>query len=410
MTALLQTPLIAAPAPSLKVFSFETLDAMARIRPAWEYLEARDPEGSIYLSWRWMNAVFTAFPGRWRVLAVREGGRLVALLPLKYRVHWSSSQGRLVSEIEAAGRLLYSEYIGFLCDPACEDLALRVLATNLKTRPWSSFSLKYEASAGRMAKFLSHFPKERFDVREKDYFINGGTTDNLKCPRLSLPDDFESYLTLQLGKNMRQKIRRFTRKYLDSGEMRVEWMEGARAAQGVDILMQLWKSKWLPIKGPGQSQRVEANYRRNLAAAARLGLLRVPMLFQGERPVGALGHVLDPDHGRVHFIVAGRDENVSGGHIGPLLHSQSIQWAIANRYRVYDFAHGDEAYKYGYGAQDVRVNYFSIRRRAAEVAQLDPLCQPLALDRAMAYLDDGDKARGQTIITQISALGRAAAL
>ena len=206
---------------------------------------------------------------------------------------------------------------------------------------------------------------------------------------------------------MRQKIRRFTRKYLESGEMRVEWMEGARAAQGVDILMQLWKSKWLPIKGPGQSQRVEANYRRNLTAAARLGLLRVPVLFQGERPVGALGHVLDPDHRRVHFIVAGRDENVPGGHIGPLLHAQSIRWAIANGYCVYDFAHGDEAYKYGYGAQDVRANYFSIRRRDAEFAQLDPLCQSLALDRAKTYLNDGDRARAQTVIAQLSALGRA---
>ena len=169
VTALLQSSVIAASAPALKVFSFETVETMARLRPAWEDLEARDPEGTIYLSWRWMNAAFTAFPGQWRVLAVREGGQLVALLPLKYRVHWSNSQARLVSEIEAAGRLLYSEYTGFLCDPACEGAALRVLAANLKKHPWSSFSLKYEASAGRMTQFLSHFPKERFDVREKDY-------------------------------------------------------------------------------------------------------------------------------------------------------------------------------------------------------------------------------------------------
>lgn len=79
---------------------------------------------------------------------------------------------------------------------------------------------------------------------------------------------------------------------------------------------------------------------------------------------------------------------MTGNYIGPLLHAQSVRWGIENGYASYDLCHGDEPYKFGYGAAATRVNYFSIRRRnlTSTGAYLDPICTPRAMTRVIDFL------------------------
>ncbi|MBE1282098.1 MAG: GNAT family N-acetyltransferase [Rhodobacteraceae bacterium] len=403
------TPADGTVSDNLRLRIVQSLGSMTALRHAWEDLEQRDPEGTIFLSWKWMEQTFRAFPGRWRVLAVWAGGRLVCVLPLKYRVHWSERQNCLQTELEAAGRLNYSEYVGFLCDPAFEAGAIKLIADHLQTQPWNKLTMKYEASQNRADVFMSCFPDSRYEIEHLSYVLNGGETDNLLCPQVDLPDSYEEYLQEKPGKNMRQKIRRFTRKYLESGSAQITWLHGPAAEKGLDILLHFWLQKWVAIKGEGPANRVAESYRHTLMQADRQGLLRLPILWLDRRPVGALGHVLDPLHRRVHFIVTGRDENVPGNFIGPLLHSQSIRWAIENGYRTYDFAHGNEPYKHGYGAQDVRVNFFSVRPRVAapRSAALDPICFQNALERLTQFLEAGDSKKALAVSRQLERLNRA---
>jgi len=373
--------------------SVETQAQMLALKSDWQNLEARDPEGTVYLSWDWLAATFSAHPGRWRVLIAWRGGQMVCAFPMKLRLHWSNSRQQLQTEIEAGGRLIYSEYTGFLCDPAHQDGALSAIARHLQNLPWVRLSLKYEDSTARAAAFMAAFPDAQFRSRKKDYFINAGSTDNLVCPRVALPPDYEAYLD-GLGRNMRQKMRRFSRKYLDSGVLRLTWADDAGA--GIEHLLRLWLVKWLPSKGEIKARKSASTYRKKLTQAADLGLLRMPMLWQQDRCLGVLGHVLDPRHRRIHFIVAGRDETMAGNYIGPLLHAQSVRWGIENDYRSYDLCHGDEPYKIGYGATATRVNYVSIRRRnlTSSGAYLDPVCTPRAMTRVIDFLerDQPDKA------------------
>ncbi|PCJ08305.1 MAG: hypothetical protein COB16_08250 [Rhodobacteraceae bacterium] len=367
----------------------ETQAQMQALQSAWQDLEHRDPEGTVYLSWDWLAATFSAYPGRWRVLTAWRGGQMVCAFPMKLRLHWSTSHQELQTEIEAGGRLIYSEYSGFLCDPLYQDAALAAIAQHLQTLPWVRLSLKYEDSNTRAATFMAAFPDAQFRSRNKDYFINAGSTDNLICPRVVLPQSYEVYLD-GLGRNMRQKMRRFSRKYLDSGALRLTWAEASDAAAGIEQLLQHWLVKWTPSKGKTKARKSARTYRRMLTQAADLGLLRMPMLWQGERCLGALGHVIDPRHRRIHFIVAGRDEAVEGNFIGPLLHAQSVRWGIENGYATYDLCHGDEPYKFGYGAVATRVKYFSIRRRnlSPSGTYLDPICAPQALSRVIEFLQE----------------------
>ncbi|MBO9451666.1 GNAT family N-acetyltransferase [Tropicibacter sp. R16_0] len=380
-------------AARLRVECVDSLDGFGALRPAWEALEKRDAEGTVFLSWAWLRQAFERTTGRWRVITAWVDQDLVAVLPLKYRVHWSKTRTEFQTEIEAGGRLLWSEYTGFLCDPAHEEMAITAIANHLQSLPWIKFSLRYVLSERRMKLFTRAFSQNTHRVRFKPYLINRGETDNLLCPQVQLPGSYDQYLSDCLSRNTRQKIKRFERKFLESGAL--TFAATTDHMRDIDALLMLWQTKWARVKGAETARQVARNYRQVLTAAQNLGLLYLSVLRDGDRMLGALGHVLDPQHKRMHFIVAGRDETAQGHHIGALLHSQSIRWAIDNGYGVYDFCHGSESYKYGYGAKDVQALYLSIRPKKLRDpgAHLDPLSHKEALARVLSFVEAGQSDR-----------------
>lgn len=382
---------LAIEARGLRVAAIERMEDFTALRDRWRALEGRDPEGTVYLSWDWLAQAFSANPGRWRVLAVFHGPRLVCVFPLKYRVHWSTSRQEFQSEIEAGGRLLWSEYTGFLCEPAYEDKALAALAETLRQSPWVRLSIRYEESRARAAKFMAAFPADEYATRHREYFINKGETDNLICPRVWLPSDYEEWLSTGPSKNARQKIRRFTRRYLDSGECTLTHASGPELKSDIAALLRLWMRKWAPVKGSEVARQVAANYLRILTAASQQGMLYLPVLKRDGQVLGALGHVVDPRMRRVHFIVAGRDESAEGHFIGLLLHAKAIEWSIGQGHDIYDFCHGNEPYKYSFGSEETRVAYFTVRRRdpSGPGGPLDPMSRKEALGRVLSFVEAG---------------------
>ena len=396
---------------ALSVDVISRWEEFAMLRPHWQALAARDPEAGLFLGWDWLAEGFAAHPGRWRVLIVHRGARLVAALPLKSRLHWSRSAAEFQTEYEAGGRLIWSEYTGLICDPAEEAAAIALIGRRLRAMPWMRLSLRYVESEDRARRLLAQFPPEGYSGRLADYRINGGRTDNLICPRVPLPADFDSYLAALPSRNMRAKIRRFRRRDLDSGALRLSQADATDPRADIDRVLALWRAKWAPQKGAETARRVAGNYRDMLLAAHRTGTLYLPMLWRGDRLLGGLGHVIDRATGRAHFILAGRDETADEPGIGVLLHAESIRWAIGQGLRIYDFGHGDEAYKFGFGAEARRVSYLTLRRRSATPARLrlDPGARAAALARILAFIEAQDPARAAAGCRQLMALERAEA-
>ncbi|MCA0869481.1 GNAT family N-acetyltransferase [Seohaeicola saemankumensis] len=392
----------AAPA-SLVVDIIDTWAEFRALKPDWQALEARDPQATVFLSWDWLAQAFRDNPGRWRVVIVHGGDRLVCVLPLKYRVHWSNSARAFQSQIEAGGRLLWSEYTGFLCDPALEAQALQLVAARLRALPWSRLSLRYEDTPDRAARFLRAFPQADYSAKLAQYRINKGETDNLICPRVPLPDSFDDYLAALPSRGRRQKLRRAMRQLDSDADLRITRTTPATFDQDIAGLLRLWTAKWAPSKGPDVAARVAGNYRQVLQAALRLGNLHMPVLWRGDRMLGALGHVLDPHRHRLCFVVGGRDDAAADQSIGLMLHGAAIRWAIGAGQRNYDFCHGDEAYKFTYGARPERVNYLSVRRRSgtAPAARLDPIGRPEAMRRLLDFIETGDRDRAARACRQL---------
>lgn len=379
---------------SLTVDIIETYADLEALRPAWDALHRRDPESGIFMSWAWLAAAFQQNPQRWRVIAIRPSRQTadyVCIFPMKYRVHWSASTAKFQSEIEAGGRLGWSEYTGFLCDPDWEEPALQQLAQTLSFMPWSRLSLRYESSERRAALFTDAFATTDFTVNYKTYMINNGETDNLKCPQIDLPDDFETYLSDKVSYNSRKKIRKATRRYIDDGDYHFTQSSPETAEQDCNRLLGFWLQQWRESKGQAQAEYVAGNYQQVLGTAHDLDALFIQTLWQGDTPLGALGFVLDPPSRALHCIVTGRDIAAQDPAIGLLMHANAIRWAIEHGFRLYDFGHGDEPYKYSFGPQTKRVKYFSIRpKNSRDGFVLDFLSLPEALGRTTKFLEQGE--------------------
>ncbi|WP_170311767.1 GNAT family N-acetyltransferase [Sulfitobacter sabulilitoris] len=389
----------------------DDLAGFKALRPAWEDLHARDPQAGVFLSWDWLYQLFADNHGQWRVLAATDPNqpdRFTAFLPLRYRLHWSSAQRRFQAYIAAAGRLCFSEYTGFVCDPdpLREAQALTALGQCAAQLPWARLSLRYEPTGHRLVRFAAALGGRGFDVAWPPYTINDGATNQLLCPQIALPASHDAYLA-GLSRNTRKKIRKATRRHIDSGVVRVGSAADTDPQDVRERLLALWSARWAAENSPARLDLIAGKYRTMMIRAEALGLLYMPSLWRGDRMLGALAFVIDAPRGMAHCLLTGRDDRVDDLDIGLLMHSQAIHAAISAGLRTYDFGHGTEAYKYHYGAVDRAVGYLAVTRRDADAdTRFDPLLLPQALARTAEMLGRGRTRDAQAALSQ---LARAAA-
>jgi CelD/BcsL family acetyltransferase involved in cellulose biosynthesis len=376
---------------TMQVDIIETLEGFAALQPVWDAVHAQDPESGYFLSWQWLDEVFRANPDRWRVMAVKPeaGADYVCFFPLKLKTRWSESSQEFSTELEAGGKLSWGQYTGFVCHPEWEDRAISALAATLRDMPWARLSLRYNPCQRRSDLLLHEFAGDDYRISHKQHRINDGTVDNLLCPRLRLPDDYETYLQSSLSSNTRQKLRRFWRKFEAAPDLRITDSTAGSHERDLDILLDLWLRRWAEPRGRRSAERVVKKYREIFAQSHALGAVHIPVLWQDDRPLGALANIVDHRKNHLYFIASGRDESVRDPNVGLLLHAHNIRWAIDRGIGTYDFCHGNEGYKHSFGATDQPVGNFVIRRRTdCAVGRLDPAHVGYVMKKTIGLLED----------------------
>jgi CelD/BcsL family acetyltransferase involved in cellulose biosynthesis len=374
----------------MNVDIIDTEEGFSQLRARWDAVHVLDPQADYFLSWRWLWEVLRANPGKWQILAAREdrsGSEYLGFLPLRLSTRRSRSRGELETELEAAGRLAWAQYTGFVCHPEWERPAITAIAEAVRQSPWAYFSLtNCSASADRLDLFLKGFDAGDYDVRWAERFDKGGAVDNLVCPFVELPADYETWLQ-RLGPNARQKVRRFSRRLEASREMRISITPPDEFRDRLEQMLELWLRKWEPVRGAEDARYNVEKYQEIFSRSHACDALFLPAFWQGETMLGALATIVDRDKRWMYFIAAGRDEESTEPAIGLLLHAFSIRWGIENGIRVYDLCHGNEPYKYSLGAIDRRIRNLEIRRRLhVPTGRFDPRCLGQALDRIVKYM------------------------
>ena len=373
------------------------------LKPDWDALFDQDPDAGVFLSYDWLEYGLLANPNRWRIFVVRDKtGVPVCIFPTKQRVHWSKTYNQFQTEIEAAGRLAWGEYTGFICRIDQEEDALKVLAQALEGYPWKSLSLRYEPTLRRSRIFAEAFG-EAFSHQFRPYRINKGEIDNLVSLKVPIEAGFENVLASRVSSNTRQKIRRYRRKLLETGTYRITTASSETMERDIAGLLRNWVDQWSTQKGTDKALEIADRYGRALLTAESTDSLYLPVLWQGDKMLGALGHVVDKKQGCVNFLVAGRNSKATDPAIGLLLHAQAIEWAADAGYRAYDFGHGDQSYKLSFGPEKTRSHYLNVRR-AGDKSVLDIVSLRPALQRLANFAQEGKADRIKPSAEQLASL------
>src|SRR5262249_10542765 len=120
---------------------------------------------------------------------------------------------------------------------------------------------------------------------------------------------------------------------------------------------------------------------------AKTDTLLLPVLWQGDKPLGALGSFIDRSKKSLLFFIAARDETVTTPPPGVILHAYSIRRVIGEGIKTYDFLRGYEPYKYTFGATNRSIKCFDVRTKDRQNlnGRIDHRSIPIVMNRAAEY-------------------------
>ncbi|HTO65519.1 MAG TPA: GNAT family N-acetyltransferase [Bradyrhizobium sp.] len=386
----------------MRIDVIDSSAGLAELQANWETLYDADPEAQFFLSWTWMSKWLRSIDKPWFVLAAKPVGSssYAGLLPL-----WLGTRehkaGGFYNDVNMGGNYV-SDYTGFLCAPEFVDQAIPAFAARIKQLHWTNLRIEeLRASDHRTTLFMRQFSDREFKFRDVNC-VNSDNIDNSICPAAPLPGDWNAYLEKNLSANMRQKLRRLLRQIEKSGEFRITHSETDTFERDLETLLRFWTARWGRRKG----QRLNGILRNNrlmLRHAFGAGALYLPVLWQGDRPVGALAIFVDPRKKSFLFHMAGRDETFDGPQPGLILHAHSIRRAISNGFATYDFMRGNEAYKYSFGVEEHRNKSVIVTTKSGKNlgGRLDGRSLAFALERSKEHHRAGRHAKAEPGFRQI---------
>lgn len=370
----------------MRIDIIDTHQELLDIRENWEAVYASDPEAQFFLSWTWISRWLDGDRSQWFVLAAAPDScsDYVAFFPLRLRTRMRKQGGGFYNEITLAGRGL-SDYSGLITRPECEGQTVSAFSRYLRRANWAALTLEFfRSSPNRLERLLRSLPAKDFRRIEIPAVNKRDNVNNLVCPYISLPDSWDAYLA-GLGSNTRQKMRRFLRKVDEGQEYRITVANADTIDRDLDILMNFWATKWAQRKGDRLRGLVRVN-RSMFRDCFEGGALFLPVVWQGDRPLGALATLVDHEKKAFLFFLAGRDETVrTPVPSGVALHAYSLRHAIENGITTYDFLRGNEEYKYMFGVEEVLLHNLVITAPGNRNlgGKLDPRCVSRVLQKAM---------------------------
>lgn len=342
----------------------EDMDTFNRLKDNWHQVYDADPHATLFLSWTWLSGWLANLASPWIILAARDSesaARYLAFFPLRLDVRIDKS-GRLSNDLRMAGSYA-ADYAGFISRPEAEADVIPAFARHIKRMNWACLFIdNFTGPEARFRKLLSCFSQPKFNIEQLNRITSIDHIDNALCPYVNLPGEWDAYLET-LSANTRQKLRRLLREVDANHAYRVTHATAETVNTDLNTLLRFWETKWRPRKGKLVDNLVRSN-RSMLLRSFERGLLFLPTLWIGERPLAALAILMDERKKSFLFYMTGRDETFEGPQPGLILHGHSIRHAIAHGMKRYDFLRGNERYKYSFGVEEMRLHCYVVATRS----------------------------------------------
>jgi CelD/BcsL family acetyltransferase involved in cellulose biosynthesis len=303
------------------------------LRAEWTELLAASSAESPFLTWEWLNAWWVHLKGsrRLAILEVRDGSRLMALVPL------AESRGRLPffwrSEFLGTG-FAGSDYLDAIVRRGHEADVLRTLADYVRSQS--------------MALHLDHLPPNALLARLTTPLTECGwavrQVSHGACPFIRLAGHTWDSFLATVGPAHRATTRRRLRSLEKTFRMRFEPVTDDQARQqALARLFAFHEDRWGDRGTAFQTEPLRAFHRDVTARAQKAGWLRLFALHLNEDLVAVMyGFSF---HGRFYFYQHGYDARFQHHGVGRAILDLSIRAAIDEGLGEFDLLYGNESYK-----------------------------------------------------------------
>jgi CelD/BcsL family acetyltransferase involved in cellulose biosynthesis len=306
----------------------------------WRALNQRARAGTMFMGPEWLEPWWKHF-GEGRELAtvcVREGGRLIGLLPLF--IESASFGGIEVRRLAFLGDGdTGCDYLDVLAEPGREREVLGHCLAKMTELPWDVCDLdglwRESFTALQLAQ---RFPPGR----AVGSVVRDGRV-RFVCPHIPLAGSWEQYVE---GLSRRENLRRREKWLFRQPGVSVTCArDSAGALTATKEFLGLHRARWAVEGGSDglTDERHEAFHREASQRLAHAGKLRMYTLHAARRPVASVYGVV---HGtKFNYYQSGYDPNWACKSVGLVLLARTVQDAFAEGLREFDFLRGNEGYK-----------------------------------------------------------------
>lgn len=246
-----------------------------------------------------------------------------------------------------------SDYLDFLVDQRYSDQVFKQLAKELNKTSINSIEL---CSLPQDSLTLTAFQQQ---------MVANGWQAQLNqqdvCPIIKLPTSWEAYLQ-SLDRKQRHEIKRKWKKLNNEQKLEFEILTSKNEVeQSIDEFISLHQ------KSSVDKERFWNNEHRQFFTDLSVALARTNNLklfyakVNGERVATML--IFDYNNNYYLYNSGFNPDQYASYGVGNILTSFTIQDAIENGKKIYDFLRGDEKYKYRFGAFDTKVFDLKLTKR-----------------------------------------------
>jgi CelD/BcsL family acetyltransferase involved in cellulose biosynthesis len=314
-------------------------DEFEELHDEWDALLASSLSDCVFLTHEWLFTWWKHLSDgrKLSIIAVRDNGRLIGILPLAKRAAQYTRMMPRVGEFVGSG-IIGSDYLDAIIEKGREKEVLGEFAQEV-----DSWSVMLQLSQLRAKNCVA---TSLLQVLARHHWIASETKINV-CPFIDLNNHtWETYLA-SLGSSQRYSFNRKLRALEKGFAVSLDVIEEAsEAQQSLDIVIDLHHKRW-GSRGASEAFQTTGftNFHEEFVRlAAKRGWLRLIILKLDNVARAAIyGMRYGPTF---YFYQSGFDPAYSKQSVGLVVMGLAIKQAIAEGACEYDLLHGQEEYKF----------------------------------------------------------------
>lgn len=326
-----------------------SLEGMEGLANEWRELWSADPYGTPFQSPDWLIPWTRHLwgGGKLRILTVRQNGRLAALAPFFL---WGYGGRPEVLRLSFLGSGI-SDYLDVLCAADCAGESIQTILG------WLT-DAEAEWDLCDLQELQVHSPLLRYGGQR----LKRDTCS--VCPVLRLHGSFRDQLA-GLGGKFRRSLRTAEKRLWGRGAVEFVRADAANCGTLLRRLFELHAGRWHERgeRGMFATERLRAFHSETAARFCEQGMLRLYGLILDGQPIAVQYNFTAKR--RVYAYQAGFDTAWTRESPGAVLLAHTIEDAIAEGAREFDFLRHPEPFKYAWGAADSFTTRLLFGRSAA---------------------------------------------